>query len=479
MHVLPLILFVSILALAIAPDAVAQYQVRKPTGAAAQASIAVTGPVAGTTWEKGKRCEITWTSSGIRGSVKVDLINSQGQATTLTRQTLNNGKYSFMLMRTVGDGDYKIRVSTTDGKTVGESPAMVSVSSGSGAPTRPGAGETQTPTSAPSYQPRTTTPVNPATKTPLNVEPDQSSGLTVGSSAGTSPGELSEREVVRHEISAVQATTAHIEYIEAASAEELRALSATLPTTLGGVLAVSAPVADAEWVAGETYPIEWASADLDGDVKIDLVSRASAADRVAFPLVARTENDGVFECLVPPGLRCSPWNFRVQVASIDERAEAYSSRLSVYSEPVDMTCKIVNLKRKWDTDCYIVYEEDKEWLEFDICLRNNGTQPSVTVQTVSVVIIKEPEELVVHQEEWGFGNIYPRLWYQTPKPRKFDIRNFWVDAIFRSGENVAMEDGAYRVEITVDPHNRLGEDPTMREDNKTVRRFILGNTEGD
>ena len=74
---------------------------------------------AGTTWEKGKRFEITWTSSGIRGAVKIDLVDPKGKATPLARQTLNNGKYSFTLMQSIAEGDYKIRISSMDGKTVG------------------------------------------------------------------------------------------------------------------------------------------------------------------------------------------------------------------------------------------------------------------------------------------------------------------------------------------------------------------------
>jgi len=149
----------------------------------------------------------------------------------------------------------------------------------------------------------------------------------------------------------------------------------------------------------------------------------------------------------------------VRVASLEDKAEAYSSRLTVYNEPVDMTCKIVNLKRKWKTNWHLEYNE---WLEFDVCLRNNGTQPA-EIETVSIIIVKEPEGYVVYREEIGFGIISQLLWYQTPEPLKYAVQN----------NDVETEAGAYRVEITVDPLNRLGEDPAMREDNTTIRRFIL------
>lgn len=457
-------------------DARAQYEVRKPAGTATQASITVTGPAAAVTWEKGQRCEVTWTSSGIRGSVIIDLVDPQGKVTPLVRQTLNNGNYSFTLMPNIPDGDYKIRISSIDRKTVGDSAGMVSVAPRSGtAVTRPGAVETPTSPSTTTYEPRTTAPVTTDTKSLPTTDIDQKTDLTVAPT-GASPGELTEVDVVRREISAIQPTDLQIAYIESAVSatvmQDLSGVTNTLPATLGGVINVTAPAEDAEWVAGNKYPVQWVSGDLDGDVKIDLV-RTTATDREIFPLVARTENDGAFDCLVPGNLGCKWWGFRVRVASVKTKAEAYSAGFTVYNEPVDMTCNIVNLKRKWEDGNYIVYFDHDEWLEFDVCLRNNGTQPSVNVPAVSVVIVKEPEEIVAYQEEWGFSNIYPRLWYMTPEPRKFDISSWWIGPFTPMFHEEDLKAGAYRVEVTVDPFNQLGEDPDLREDNKMIRRFVL------
>jgi len=476
---LSLALMITFVLLVMAPGTSAQYQLKKPVTSQSEASITVTSPSGDTNWEKGKRYEITWTSTGLRGSVKIDLIDQTGNATSLVRMTRNSGKYSFSLKRSVSDGDYKIRVSTTDGKTVGEGTGMVSISSrtaGKSIP-KPGAGETKSSPSTRSFQPKTAPPVSPATKSALQPDADQPTGLTVGSSEGVSPGELSEAEVVRREISAVPATDLQIAYIESAvSASELQSLpgvSNLRPTHMGGVINVTSPAHDAEWLAGSQYLIEWTSANLSGDVKIDLVRVPSPTDEEVYPVVAGTENDGAFDYQVPYRMGCKPWWFHVRVASLDGQTEDFSPNLSIYTEPVDMTCRIVDMKQRSDSKCYVFYIDRDEWLEFDVCLRNNGTQPSVTVQTVSVVLIKEPEEIVVVQEEWGFSNIYPRLWYMTPEPRKFAISDEWADAIFRHGGSVNMEDGAYRVEVTVDPFNQLGEDPALRADNKRVIRFEI------
>ncbi len=40
-------------------------------------------------------------------------------------------------------------------------------------------------------------------------------------------------------------------------------------------------------------------------------------------------------------------------------------------------------------------------------------------------------------------------------------------------EDINLEAGAYRVEIEVDPENRLGENPALRDNNKFVRYFDI------
>ncbi|MDX2423261.1 MAG: hypothetical protein QNK43_11355 [Amphritea sp.] len=233
-------------------------------------------------------------------------------------------------------------------------------------------------------------------------------------------------------------------------------------------LAVTQPVADDFWIAGASYPVRWNSTNLNDPVKIHMV-HAVASDYVFYPVTYNTENDGAFDFTVPAMLGCNYKNFYLQVATLDEQLKAVSGPIEVYHEPADMTVKVVGLGQHTDVNPYVDYKLD-EWLQFDVWVRNNGTQQSTTVQTIRVIVIKEPEEVVIDggHEEFGFGNMAPRLWYSTPQPRKFSI--------FKSkfgNKKVNMQEGAYRVEVTVDPMNLLGEDPPMREDNHFVQRFEI------
>ena len=227
-------------------------------------------------------------------------------------------------------------------------------------------------------------------------------------------------------------------------------------------------MADDFWIAGASYPVRWSSTNLNDPVKIHMV-HAVASDYVFYPVTYNTENDGAFDFTVPAMLGCNYKNFYLQVATLDEQLKAVSAPIEVYHEPADMTVKVVGLGQHTDVNPYIDYKSD-EWLQFDVWVRNNGTQQSTTVQTIRVIVIKEPEEVVIDggHEEFGFGNIAPRLWYSTPEPRKYKIRKtVWGDT------KVNLQEGAYRVEVTVDPMNLLGEDPPMREDNHFVQRFEI------
>ena len=473
-NVRTVVVLIGILLMAMAVDVSAQYQVRKPGAAATPASIQVISPTSGETWEKGKRYEITWTSTGIRGSVKIDLIDPQGKATSLTRQTMNGGKYSFTLMRNVADGDYKIRVSTTDGKTTGESSGAVHVGK-----TTDSATKTKSATTPSGIQPKTYT--TPAVKTPTTIEPKSTPAVT----STTQPVNVGEHttvaspDVVHRDFVATEVPLSEVQIIDIPTIIPTSTIQPRSPQmqVLPSMIDVTAPDSNVAWQAGSRYTIRWTSHDLDGPVKIDLIQAQKGTDGVVsylnLPIVASTENDGAYEYLVPDRLGYHSTYFTCEVSSLDGQTKDQSpAYFDLYTEPIDMTCKIVDLKQGKHWEEYYFYHEGERWLEFDVWLRNDGTQRQIDFVTVSVILIKEPEELVVAQEEWGLSSINSQLWYSTPEPRKFDIRS-WTGLMMDSDIDVNLEYGAYRVEIQVNLDNRLGENSVLLDNNKLVCRFNI------
>ena len=75
----------------------AQYQVRKSgTPVQQQASISITDPAGNTTWEKGKRYTIRWTSQGTITSVQIVLVDQAGESHDVIRRTTNSGVLSLI-----------------------------------------------------------------------------------------------------------------------------------------------------------------------------------------------------------------------------------------------------------------------------------------------------------------------------------------------------------------------------------------------
>ncbi len=402
---------IGILLLVMAVSVSAQYQVRKPGGAATEASIQVTGPAGGQTWEKGKRYEITWSSDGVKGgSVKIELIDGNGKATALVRQTVNNGKCSASLPHSLDDGDYRIRISTVDGKTSGESSGTVHVGKATGSEsttkstgiqpktytpppvkTKPEAtpDETQTKSYTPpatttkpeveetAIKPKTYTP--PPVKTPTSTvtrsetddevvaETKTTPVTTTATAAVTLPDKTATvtPDVVRLDFNATQVPIAELQVVNLPSIAPTLTIQPTRPSRLlPAMIDVTAPVADAAWQAGESQTIRWASNDLKGPVKIDLINVHRGTDDVVhysnIPVVASTDNDGAYEYVVPERLGYHSRYYVCEVSSLDGQTKDQSpAYFDVYTEPVDMSCQVVNLSLKTDHDRYPFYIRPK------------------------------------------------------------------------------------------------------------------------
>lgn len=94
-------------------------------------SITVESPRGGETWYKGMRHAIRWKSTGIRGNVKIMLKWGAGAGGwfTVADSTPDHGLHLYHVPETIGyAGDqFKVHISTLDGKTEGVSPQHFSI----------------------------------------------------------------------------------------------------------------------------------------------------------------------------------------------------------------------------------------------------------------------------------------------------------------------------------------------------------------
>lgn len=309
-------------------------------------------------------------------------------------------------------------------------------------------------------------------------------GLIILSLAGFSPplahGQI---QPVKQTTTSKQVTTVKRSFTPVKlSATELKNIqSATLmknvlsAKSLPGVIPidVTTPKNNDSWDAGKEYLIEWAGAD--EEVKIDLVPTYSPDGRqlTQVNIVGRAPNTGSYRFRVPFEWLTGPSFYQAKVSTISGKRFGYSAgNMSVYTQPVDLECLITDAIVKWESQDYLFYYESSRWLEFNVLMRNKGTISPLTIQQVLVRIIKEPENVVVCQEEWGFSGIFGHEWYRTPEPRKFDIRS-WALSPVTSDLNVNIESGSYRVEVELDPANLLHEKEQTRGDNKCVKHWEI------
>jgi hypothetical protein len=272
---------------------------------------------------------------------------------------------------------------------------------------------------------------------------------------------------VRQKISPVKVSDTELRNIKSTAPLTNALSSPSSSKSLPGVLPieVTSPANNEVWEAGKDYVIRWNGAT--EDVIIELISQG---DLKPYSIVGKAPNTGSYTFKVPYNWLTNPWAYYVRVKTISGRQSGNSGSINVFTQPVDLECRIVDAYIKTDADYYVVYAERDKWLEFNVLMRNKGVNSPVTIENVLVRIIKEPEGVVVRQEEWGFSGIYGHEWYKLPEPRKFNIENKSVSVIgVGSGKTINLKNGSYRVEVVLDPQNRLGENQQCLNDNKCVK----------
>ena len=272
---------------------------------------------------------------------------------------------------------------------------------------------------------------------------------------------------VKRSFTPVRVTATELKNIQYATTIKSVKSSVSLPGVLP--IEVTSPKSNDVWDAGKEYLIQWAGAD--EDVRIYLVPASSPVGQrlTQVNIVNRAPNTGSYRFRVPYEWLTSPSFYQVRISTISDKRIGYSAgTISVFTQTVDLECLITDEIIKWESTDYLFYIEFDKWLEFNVLMRNKGTINPLTIQQVLVKIIKEPENIVICQEEWGFSGIYGHEWYRTPEPRKFDIHN-----PLTSDNNLNLKSGAYRVEVELDPTNLLGEKEQTRGDNKCVKHWNI------
>ncbi len=277
---------------------------------------------------------------------------------------------------------------------------------------------------------------------------------------------------VHMNMSPVKLSTAEIKTVTAAQpvfSEPIERKSyVTQPSSLPPIQ-VSSPVRNDIWDAGNEYEIKWSGAQYD--VRIKMASLDAENNKTSESLIiGQAPNTGTYRFRVPYSWVILPLG-KVYVETIDNKQIGHSmGRMNVYTQPVDMECQIVDAHVIRQTKWYVLYIEGKKFIEFNVLMRNKGTTSPITLNKVLVRFIKEPEDIVVYQEDWGFSGIYYHDWYRLPEPRRINISSY---EMIYSNDHINFDSGSYRVEVEIDPQNQLGENQILRADNRDMVHFNI------
>lgn len=476
-----------------------------------QAFIKVTSPRGRVVWVKGKTSGIRWESQGVQGEVKILLLREDvkasqtnlalqtspaakaSKAIEVVKSTPNSGAYDYVVPKDLPDGIYKVQVMTIDASIKGTSEGTVAVrgeeTSGLGSPgfgdRRKGTEETkavQTETTSKAAKTQAAGAATAAGATPSGgtTAPRTPAKATTSSTGigGKSQASAAKTQIVKLQVAPVKVSATELNKFEFKTPE----FSASTPktnlkigghSTAGGTIDVLLPHADDVWQIDQNYVIRWKSTGISGDVRIDLESTLTVGGkRKSDPIIERTADTGSYSFHVPANwFDHNVRNVRVRVSTLDGNVSGASpGSIKIYTQNIDLQCMIVE-PGVWATDYHDFNPKVKSWFEFNVWFRNEGLQPRIMISTILFRLIKEPEEVVLVQEEWGTGWIFPGAWYKLAEPKRIDI---WSSDY--SGYKEYLGSGSYRVEVTLDPQNQLGEREPLRDDNKAVARWHIGKT---
>ena len=465
-------------------QAQSQLNPQQTTGTLSTAYIKVTFPIRDALWEKGKTYTVRWESKGVMGNVKIRLLNNNGRAFDLAANVANSGSFNCLVPANFVDGAYRIQVMKIDGSVKGQSGVTITI----GVPKT-----TYAKVTGQAEQGKTAAPGKAMAKTGKAAVGSSTTTSSTGgarstdttASAGTAASASSSRRgaatagtMVKQNLQVTRVSAAELKsakLIPGATAGS-NANKMTSSKDLQGEIIVSSPKDGDVWKVGQDVSILWKNTNVTGDVGIILeptLLPGEWATNRSYTIVNRTGNTGSYIFHVPQDWLLKPEGHFVLVTTKDGKTSGKSDVFTVYTQNVDLECKIIDAQIRSESDFYVFYTKKQSWFQFNVLMRNNGMQSPVTIQDVLVQIIKEPEEIVCSQEEWGFSGIYPGLWYKLSEPRKFDISSssqYWV---IPGGKTVDLSRGSYRVEVTLDPQNVLGENQQLRQDNKAVQRWVI------
>jgi hypothetical protein len=228
-----------------------------------------------------------------------------------------------------------------------------------------------------------------------------------------------------------------------------------------GRIRVERPLLGDEWVADRDYRISWTATDVMGDVTVSLIHRRTGHEQT-FPIATVPVTRGWTTYRVPRNLTASPDEFVVEVATPDNKVKAYQN-ITVYTQPLDLVCRVGEIANVHEWEHYVLWSNHDFYSEVNVAVMNQGVDGPARAE-LTLRIIKMPENVVIHTEQWEMANIHPRSWYNRPQPIRIKLFQAAVRAM--NCHLTDLKEGYFMFEATVSSPN----EPSFLNFNNTDRR---------
>jgi hypothetical protein len=292
-----------------------------------QPAITVTSPNGGESWQIGSTQTITWTSSNLTGTVKIDLSTDGGVSypTVIAAGTANDGSEPWTVAGPV-TAQARVRVSSVVLPTVLDaSNANLSIVQPSITLTSPNGGENWV---IGSTQSMTWTSANLTGNVKLELSTDGGATYpTVIASSTANDG------IESWVVSGQAGSTARTR-VTSVSLPSVQDASDANFTLLQPTVTVTSPNGGESWIAGSAQTVQWSSSNLSGNVNIDL----STDGGTSFPIVvaSNTPNDGS-EAWTVSAVGTTTARVRVSSVSTGSVSDASNTNFTIIQPSITVT----------------------------------------------------------------------------------------------------------------------------------------------
>ncbi|KPK64379.1 hypothetical protein AMJ83_02905 [candidate division WOR_3 bacterium SM23_42] len=268
--------------------------------------IIVTVPNGGECWIRGNAYDITWTSNGVSGDVKIELYKGGVFNSTIVSSTANSGSYNWVIPAGQLPGtDYQVKIiSINDPAVFDHSDADFTICSQI-IVTAPNGGETWH--IGETYD-ITWAPAGIGGNVSIEYSTD------AGSTWNTVTSDTLDNGSYPWTIPATPTTQGRVKATHLTCAANYDESDGDFAITEYGIT-VTSPNGGEGWIRGNSYEITWMSSGVSGDVKIELYKGGVFNSTI----VSSTANSGSYSWNIPAG-QLPGTDYQVKITSISDPA---------------------------------------------------------------------------------------------------------------------------------------------------------------